>query len=79
MSFKCDDKVYNATLKFGLFLWALMMAMSTPTSQAAKRLPAVHPDAAKTLTTIALCKPVLGSLSFNLYDCVVNLKISGAL
>jgi hypothetical protein len=28
----------------------------------------VHPDVAKTLTVVALCKPVLGSISFDLYN-----------
>jgi hypothetical protein len=30
------------------------MTMTTPTSQAARKLPIVHPDVAKTLTIIAL-------------------------
>jgi hypothetical protein len=48
------------------------MAMFTPTLQAAKRLPAAHPDMAKTLIIVALCKPVLGSISVDLYDCVTE-------
>jgi nitrate reductase NapE component len=32
-----------------LFLWALMMVMTTPTPQAARRLPGAHPNVAKTL------------------------------
>jgi hypothetical protein len=49
------------------------MAMSTPTPQAARRLPALHPDVAQTLTIVAMCKLVLGSLSFDLYNYVAEL------
>jgi hypothetical protein len=52
--------------------WALTVAMNTPTPQAAKRLPAVHPDVAKTLTTVALYKPFSGSISFDLYNYVTE-------
>jgi hypothetical protein len=45
-----------------------MMAMTTPTTQAARRLPAVYPYVAKTLTIVALCKSVLGSVNFDLYN-----------
>jgi hypothetical protein len=54
------------------FLWALTMAMTTLTPQAARRLPAVHPDVAITLTVVTLCKPVLGSVSFDLCDCITK-------
>jgi hypothetical protein len=39
-----------------LFLWALIIAVSTPTPQAASRLPAAHPAVAITLTIVALLK-----------------------
>jgi hypothetical protein len=51
-------------------LWALLMAMSTPTPQAASRLPAIHQDVAKTLIIVSLCKPVLVALSFDYYNYV---------
>jgi hypothetical protein len=41
-----------------LFLWALMVGMSTPTPQAMGRLPTLHADVAKILTIVALYKPV---------------------
>jgi hypothetical protein len=56
------------------------VAMTTHTPQEARKLLAVHSDIAKTLTVVALCKPIFGYISFDLYNlqCVVNLKISGA-
>jgi hypothetical protein len=57
------------------------MAMATPILLTARRLPAVGPDVAKTLTTVALCRPVLGSISFDFVIMLlsaVNLKLSGA-
>jgi hypothetical protein len=55
-----------------LFLWALTRAMSTPKPQAARRLLAVHPDVARTLTIVALCKPVLESIPFDLYNYITE-------
>jgi hypothetical protein len=48
------------------------MAMTNPTSQASRRLPSLHPDVAKTLTTVAFYKTVLGSISFDLYNYVTK-------
>jgi hypothetical protein len=48
------------------------MAMATLTPQAARSLPAVHPDVAKTLTIVALCKPFLESINFDLYNYVTE-------
>jgi hypothetical protein len=42
------------------------MAVNTLAPQAARRLPAVHPDMAKALTIVALCQPVLGSINLDL-------------
>jgi hypothetical protein len=49
-----------------------MRAISTLTTQARRTLPAVHPDVAKTLITADLCKPVLGSVSFVLYNYITD-------
>jgi hypothetical protein len=48
------------------------MAVTTPIPQAARRLPAVHPDVTKTLTIVALCKPVLRFTIFDLYKYVTE-------
>jgi hypothetical protein len=42
--------------------------MSTRTRQGARRLPAVHTD----VVTVTLCKPVLGYVSFDLYNYVTE-------
>jgi hypothetical protein len=55
-----------------LFLWPLTVAMTTPTPQAAKRLPAVRLDVAKTLTTVEFCQPVLGTINLDLYNYVAK-------
>jgi hypothetical protein len=49
-----------------------MVVMTSPIPQAARRLPAVHPDMTKMLTIIALYKPILGSISFDLYNYVTE-------
>jgi hypothetical protein len=57
------------------------MAMTTPTSQAVRRMPAAHPDVAKMLTVVALCKPFLESITSTFISRLqngVNLKFSGA-
>jgi hypothetical protein len=46
--------------------------MTTSTPQAARRLPAVHPDVAKMLTALVLFKPVLGSINVVLYNYVIE-------
>jgi hypothetical protein len=66
-----------------LFLWVLMVAVSSPTSQAARRLPTMHPDVSKMLIIAASCKPVLGTIKLGLYIVlhsyiVIKLKICGA-
>jgi hypothetical protein len=43
-----------------------------PPPQLASRLSAVHPHMAKTLTIVALCKPVLGSVSLDSYKNVTD-------
>jgi hypothetical protein len=48
------------------------MAMTTGIPQAVKRLPAMQPDVTKMKTVVALCQAVLGSISFNLYNYVIE-------
>jgi hypothetical protein len=55
-----------------LFLWVLMMAVPTPTPKAARTLPAVYPNVTRTLIIVALYKPVLGSVSFDLYNYAIE-------
>jgi hypothetical protein len=43
-----------------------------PYTQAARRLPAVHPDVAKMPTVVALYKAFLGFISFDLYNYVME-------
>lgn len=54
------------------FLWALLMLMATLTSQAVRRLPAVHSDVARMLKIVAFCKTILRSLSFDLNNYVTE-------
>jgi hypothetical protein len=42
-----------------LLLWTFAVAVTTPTPQAARRLPAVHPDMTKTVAIVALGQPLL--------------------
>jgi hypothetical protein len=67
-----------------LFLLALAMAMSISTPQAAKRLPIVRPDVAKTLAVVALCKSgfgvyILRILCYRLLSISRFLELSGSL
>jgi hypothetical protein len=55
-----------------MFPLALMIMMFIPTLQTATRLPSVDPDVAKTPTIVALCKPTLGSVNFELYNHVTE-------
>jgi hypothetical protein len=41
-----------------LLLWTFAVAVTTPARQAARRLPAVHPDMTKALAIVALGQPL---------------------
>jgi hypothetical protein len=43
-----------------------------PYTQAARRLPALHTDVARMLTIVALCKPILEFIIFDLYNYVME-------
>jgi hypothetical protein len=52
------------------FLRVSTMTLSTPKTQAARRLPGMHIYVAQMLKIVALFKPVVGSIIVDLYNYV---------